>query len=123
MLNLPYPPSINNYYRRTRSGVYLKRRSKTFRRDVQTLLLLQRCEPIEGPLSVLIEVFPPEKKVKRDLDNILKALLDALQHAGVYEDDAHIARLLVIRRGFVTGGMVQVTIEKWEEGNAKQTNA
>jgi len=56
----------------------------------------------EDRLSVFIEAFPPDKR-KRDLDNVLKSLLDALQHAGVYADDCQIDRLSIIRKSPLNG--------------------
>jgi Holliday junction resolvase RusA-like endonuclease len=40
----------------------------------------------ERRVAVSIVAFPPDNRT-RDLDNILKALLDSLQHAGVIPDD------------------------------------
>lgn len=48
--------------------------------------------PIAGHLSVVICAFPPDRR-RRDLDNLLKATLDALARAGVYEDDSQIKRI------------------------------
>jgi len=44
------------------------------------------------------------------LDNLLKALLDSMTHAGVMQDDALIADLRVYWADEI-GGMVKVTIE------------
>lgn len=48
-------------------------------------------------LRLELFVYPPDKR-KRDLDNICKASLDVLQHAGIYGDDFHIQQLYVERR-------------------------
>lgn len=42
--------------------------------------------------------FMPDAK-RRDLDNLLKAPLDAMQHAGIYLDDSQIRRLLIEHAG------------------------
>ena len=47
---------------------------------------------------------------RRDLDNLLKALLDALQHAGLYEDDTQAESILIERGAVVQGGAVAVNI-------------
>lgn len=51
----------------------------------------------EKRLKVDIIAYPPDKR-RRDLDNLLKAPQDSLQHAGVFHDDSQIADLR-IRRG------------------------
>lgn len=108
-LTLPYPPSVNHYWRAFmrstgRIDFALGARGKTFRRTVATHVMLAKSQakeqrvklPLRGPLFLHAFVYPPDKR-KRDLDNILKALLDALQHTGVIEDDGDISLILVKR--------------------------
>jgi len=45
------------------------------------------------------------------LDNLLKAVQDALQHAGVYRSDSQIDRLEVERGSVTKGGRVDVLVE------------
>jgi crossover junction endodeoxyribonuclease RusA len=61
-------------------------------------------------LCVRICIHPPDRRAF-DLDNRLKALLDALAHAGVYEDDGQIDELNIQRGPIVPGGkaIVEVT--------------
>jgi crossover junction endodeoxyribonuclease RusA len=65
-----------------------------------------------GPLEVSVWVFPPTRG-KHDLDNILKALLDAMEHAGVYENDSQVSRLVVERGKVLKGGGVDVMIQPY----------
>jgi crossover junction endodeoxyribonuclease RusA len=43
---------------------------------------------------VEILLFPPDAR-RRDIDNYNKALFDALTHAGIWEDDSQVKRMLV----------------------------
>jgi crossover junction endodeoxyribonuclease RusA len=58
----------------------------------------------------MITAHPPDKR-RRDLDNILKCLLDSLTHAGVWDDDSQVDELAVIRGEIVPGGKVKVVVE------------
>lgn len=107
---LPYPPSVNHYYLHTSNGVILGAKGKSYRRDVALLLNHHKgyCGA-ERRLSVTINLFPPDKR-KRDIDNILKCLLDSMEYANVYENDNQIDMLTVIRRQRVQYGSVQIWI-------------
>ena len=66
-------------------------------------------QPLEGRLAVHIALFPPDKR-KRDVDNVLKSLLDACEHAGCYENDNQIDELHVIRQEIIKGGACTIVI-------------
>lgn len=109
-IELPYPPSINHYYLHTSSGVILSNRGKRYRRDVGLLCnrYRERCTK-DMRLNVTINVFPPDRR-SRDLDNICKATLDAMEHAKVFPNDNQIDMLTVIRRDVVKDGCLQIWI-------------
>lgn len=111
-LELPYPPSINHYYLHTSKGVILGTKGKKYRRDA--ILLLHKHKghfDASKRLNVVINVYPPDKR-KRDLDNIIKCLLDSLQHAEIYVDDNQIDWLSIIRRNQVLNGCVQIWLSE-----------
>ena len=58
-----------------------------------------------------IELYPPDAR-KRDLDNTVKAVQDALVFAGVFADDSQIDRLTVTRMEKVKGGKAIITISE-----------
>lgn len=65
--------------------------------DVRYLILHQGLKPLENKrLRLDLFVFPPDNK-RRDIDNLCKAVLDALQHSGLYADDFLIQQLYVER--------------------------
>lgn len=96
---LPYPPSVNHYWRRMGRRTLISREGRCYRREVVARLAAQRARPLNGRLFVRVTVFPPDRR-RRDLDNVQKALLDALQQGGAFHDDSQIDEL-VIRRGAV----------------------
>ncbi len=109
VFELPYPPSVNHYWRRVGFRTLISRGGRRYRRDVVALLAAGRAAPLRGRLELVVHVFPPDGR-RRDLDNLQKALCDALQHAGVYADDCQIDRLDVHRGPVVPGGKVVVQI-------------
>ena len=58
--------------------------------------------------------FPAVNRI-RDLDNYNKALFDALTHAGVWEDDSQVKRMLVEWGPVIPKGKVEITISKYEK--------
>lgn len=101
-LALPYPPSVNRYWRAAggrRSRVLVSREGRRYRVAVWIAtrdLVQSRRVPLIGELAVVVVMRPKDLR-RRDVDNVAKALLDALTHAGVYSDDSQIRRLTIDR--------------------------
>jgi crossover junction endodeoxyribonuclease RusA len=112
-ITLGYPPSANHYYRRVGPRTLISREGRTFRREVCALLVGNgpRKPPAGGRIALCLEAFPPDRR-RRDLDNLQKPTLDALQHAGVYKDDSQIDVLVAVRHEPVDGGRVVVVVEE-----------
>jgi Holliday junction resolvase RusA-like endonuclease len=108
-LQLPYPPSVNHYWRRVGARTLISRGGRAFREAVCAILAAGRVRPLDGPLAVDVVVHPPDKR-RRDVDNVQKALLDALQHGEAYFDDSQIVRLSIERGEPVEGGKAIVRI-------------
>ncbi|EES6198012.1 RusA family crossover junction endodeoxyribonuclease, partial [Escherichia coli] len=68
---------------------------------------------LSGRLAIKIIAEPPDKR-RRDLDNILKAPLDALTHAlthaGLLMDDEQFDEINIVRAQPVSGGRLGVKI-------------
>lgn len=112
-LTLPFPPSVNTYWRNTRKGVLISAYGRCFRSNALASVMEQlKCRP--SPITVNVEVsvllFPPDKR-QRDLDNYLKALFDSLTYAGVWGDDKQIKRVTVEWGVQVKIGKVDITIK------------
>ena len=111
-LTLPWPPSVNEYWRHPGRGPLAGRHlisaeGRTYRRTVRSLL--PALQPLGESLHVVIAVYPPDLR-KRDLDNLPKGILDALTHALVWTDDEQIDHLEILRREVVKGGRIEVLI-------------
>ena len=113
ILDLPYPPSVNHYWRRVGNKTLLSAEGRRYRQEVLHALCgicpLVAFAP-SARLHVQISLSPPDHR-RRDLDNTLKAMLDALQHANVYADDSQIDRIDITRQSVIPGGAVRVRIE------------
>ena len=108
-LTLPWPPSLNHYWRRVGHRTLISRAGRQYREAVWLHIRRQGVQDRPGRLRVEIDAYPPDRR-RRDLDNALKALLDAMEHGGVYQDDSQIDELEIVRCEIIRGGQVCVRI-------------
>ncbi|MCK8575345.1 RusA family crossover junction endodeoxyribonuclease [Yersinia ruckeri] len=119
LLTLPFPPSVNSYWRAPSKGPLAGRhlisaKGRQFRTEALACVLEQlRRVPkiITEPVSVTIVFYPPNL-IRRDLDNFLKAPLDALTHAGVWADDSQVKKLTMEWGPVTKGGKVDIQIRE-----------
>lgn len=95
-LILPWPPSANNSHADPFRGGTKTDAYKAFMAEVAARVADDGSPHLDGRLQVSIEAVPPDSRA-RDLDNICKALLDALAKAGVYDNDSQIDDLHILR--------------------------
>lgn len=107
-LTLPFPPSTNHAWGMAGNRKYLKKACHEFRRKV-TEAAQEAKARADGRLAVFASLYAPTRRLY-DIDNRAKSLLDALQHAGVFDDDEQVDCLWLIRRDVVKGGMCKVVI-------------
>lgn len=113
ILSLPYPPTGNHYKRLRviggRPSWYLTATAKAFYAEVALKVRTSREKRPTGELRVHITIQPPDRR-KRDLDNVIKCTLDALQKAGAIRDDADIVYLVAKKLPPMKGGGMVVDI-------------
>lgn len=111
-LILPFPPSVNGYWRSTRKGVLISERGRIFRSNALASIYQQlRSRPtaLLTELDVHLVLYPPTR-AKRDLDNFQKALFDGLTHAGIWKDDSQVKRMTVEWGPVTKEGKAEITI-------------
>lgn len=113
---LPFPPTVNTYWRHVGSKTLLSAKARKYRVDLIAAVGLVRRKLAIGPLSVIIVFHPPDAR-RRDLDNLPKGLLDALKYAGVYGDDSQIRHIDMMFGPIVKGGRADVTVEPMADGD------
>jgi crossover junction endodeoxyribonuclease RusA len=109
---LPWPPSVNQYWRSIRSGrmagrVLISEAGRAFRKAAIESIGEQHVPVVPGVAGwrMLAVAYAPTHDKRgyrlgprrRDLDNLLKATLDALTHGGVIADDSLIDDLRIVR--------------------------
>lgn len=113
---LPWPPSVNHYWRSVLIGgkprTLLSKEGREFKQAAVGAVLQQRrgpSAPLSGRLAIAVTLFPPDRR-RYDLDNRLKAVLDSLTEARVWEDDRHVKIIHLEEGGIVKGGACRVYI-------------
>jgi len=110
IFDLPLPPSVNTYWRNFRGRTILSKAGRQFKADVSECVIDQNVPKLgNARLDVTIFLHARDKR-KIDLDNRLKSCLDAIQDAGVYDDDEQIDSLTIHRGAIKSGGGVRVVI-------------
>jgi crossover junction endodeoxyribonuclease RusA len=113
---LSWPPSVNHYWCQGKpiykNGRRIVPRYKSDKANLfikQTKATIGTVKESEKRICVEIYAFPPDKQC-RDIDNILKAIFDALVCAKLIKDDEQIDDIRVIRGDVVKGGMIKIKV-------------
>ncbi|MDZ4851698.1 MAG: RusA family crossover junction endodeoxyribonuclease [Pirellulaceae bacterium] len=113
-LELPYPPSVNHLFSYYKGRPVLSKDARTYRHQVRRIAIAKGIKPLMGSLTIHVDAFPPDNR-RRDIDNCLKSLFDALQHAGAFWDDSQIIVLHAIKHPPMQSGRVLVVISQTED--------
>lgn len=116
MIKLPWPPSVNHYWiliKAKQGGrKVLGPKGREFRTKVAEYIKNHNLDGYfteHDRLEMVINMYPPDRR-KRDVDNINKPTLDALEGAGFFPDDCQIDDLRTIRRSPVKGGRLDIEV-------------
>ena len=120
-LVLPFPPSVNTYWRLHTKGpmrgrVLISEKGRAYKSNVRRAVIEQlRALPKASSAfaDVDIVLYPPDYRA-RDIDNFNKAIFDALTYASVWVDDKQVKRLVVEWGEKVKGGKVEITIVQFK---------
>ncbi|WP_334473537.1 RusA family crossover junction endodeoxyribonuclease [Arsenophonus sp. PmNCSU2021_1] len=111
-ITVPFPPSVNHYCYHAKHKHFITTKGRLYRQSVVAEITRQKlCKRLSQRLGVEIGVYPPDRR-KRDIDNLMKAPIDALCHGGLIVDDSQIDVLHVERKEIIKGGKLVITI--WE---------
>ena len=112
-IRLPYPPSTNRYYRVVEGRVLISKDGRAYRQKICSIIHSLKLETAKKSieLEMVIHAHPPDRR-QRDVDNLQKPLLDALEKAFLFENDSQIKKLTTEMLEPCKGGMILVTIEE-----------
>jgi len=111
--HLPFPPSVNTYYSVVRGRKVLSKRGRLYKLESMEAMIEQGLDSkgIDFGVSVVVILNPPCKR-KRDLDNYLKAILDAITYSEFWVDDSQVHDLRIIRGVKSKVANIEVTVKK-----------
>ena len=103
VLSLPLPPTVNHYLKSSGFRRYLSKAAIEFREKVSDYVAEYNVPKLgTARLEMQVTLYFATKR-RQDIDNRIKALWDALAHAGVFDDDEQID-VLIIHRGVIKKG-------------------
>lgn len=90
MIELPYPPSANVYWRMVqpkngRARMVVSAEARAYKATVRTALLKAGVRPLDGAVTLTVRLYRPQKS--GDLDNRLKVLGDSLNGLAWHDDE------------------------------------
>lgn len=87
-LELPFPPSVNGIWRAAKGRHYCSPRYQAWKTEAGFLARSQaRTARVSGPYAVQLNFVRPDRR-RRDLDNLLKSVIDLLRDLSITDDDS-----------------------------------
>lgn len=112
ILTLPIPPTINHYWGRSGHRSFLSKKALEFREKVVNAVIDSKHPGFGNARLFLHMTVHFATKGRADIDNRCKAGIDALMHAGLFNDDSQIDEILIKRGEVIKGGKCVVFIDK-----------
>lgn len=84
-VTLPWPPSVNRYWRSFRGRNILSKEARAYKVAARAVIERNGWK-VTGPVRVAFTLYPPDKRL-RDGDNVGKPMFDALVSAGAIDGD------------------------------------
>lgn len=110
------PPSVNHIWKHRIAGhraiTYLTKEGQEFK-DRLSAQVPKEHNPMKGQVKVTLTLIFPNK-LRRDIDNYCKGILDAMNHK-VYLDDSQIKELRVTKEYEKNHPKIIVEVEELEE--------
>ena len=108
---MPWPPSINGYWRTFRNRQIISKRGRQYRVDAIAHLIDIKLynKKLSEPLCVELVLNPPTLR-RYDIDNFNKALFDALSHGLFWLDDEQVVKLTISKGVKTKDGNVELKV-------------
>jgi crossover junction endodeoxyribonuclease RusA len=116
VLTLPYPVSANRYWRIARNRLILSKEAKAYKNAAKIEFAKTGAIPMTGIVVVVIILHPKltrsgeASKVRIDLDNALKVVIDALNGLAYIDDKQIVGISATVGEGGMPDGGVSIII-------------
>lgn len=113
IVELPWPPQVNNLLSVVRGRKILSKKARQFYKDAVASILEQGQQNLRlsGSIRMRMLLKAPNRR-SYDISNRVKAAEDALVKAGVIDDDSSVDFLAVYRGDPIEGGKVICNISR-----------
>lgn len=114
-LTLPYPPSANRLWRYVGGRAIKSADYRRWLEEAAWRVVEQKPQRLRGRYCLSIHACPPDHR-RRDVDNLIKPLSDALAQAGVVADDCLAQSVFAEWAGEpVKGGSIRIVLTPFIE--------
>lgn len=113
-LTLPYPPSVNHYWQASGKRRFISKAGREFTAKVIEIVKYAGYKSLGDARLAISVMIHPRSKRRFDLDNTLKAILDSLMKAELFDDDNQFDFIEIMRGEEIKGGQAVVHIYEYE---------